>query len=84
MLSEWDLYLDDAAPSGRCLHRFQEDGVGVLAATGEDDTAPPATGHSGRDEVLRAVAAQPVSISITLRHVGKNWDGLETLGQKKN
>lgn len=63
------LYLNDTAPARCCLHRIQEDGLGVLAATREDDTAPPATGRSRRDALRRAVAAQPVSISITLRHV---------------
>lgn len=62
-------YLYDTAPARCCLHRLQEDGVGVLAATGEDDTAPPAAGRSRRDAVRRSVATQPVSISITLRHV---------------
>lgn len=63
------LYLNDAAPARCCLHRVQEDGVGVLAATGEDDTAAPSAGRPRWDAVRRSVAAQPVSISITLRHV---------------
>lgn len=63
-------YLDDAAPARCRLHRLQQDGVRVLtAATGEDDTAAPAAGRSGRDVVRRSVAAQPVSTSIAFGHV---------------
>lgn len=71
------VYLDDAAASRRCLHRVQQDGVGVLAAGGEDDAAPPAAGRSRRDAVRRSVAAQPVSVSITVRHVDKREGGLD-------
>lgn len=62
-------YLNDAAPAGRSLHRLQQDGVRVLAATGQDDAAAPAAGRSGRNAVRSSVAAQRVSISITVRHV---------------
>lgn len=70
------IYLNDAAPAWCCFHRLQEDCVGVLAAaaTGEDDTTPPATGHSRRHAVRRSVAAQPVSKSIALRHVDEKGD----------
>lgn len=62
-------YLYDAATAGGYLHRLQEDGVGVLAAAGEDDSATPARpGRSRRDELRRSIAAQTVSIALSLRH----------------
>lgn len=65
------IYLNDTAPARSRLHCIQGDSVGVLAATGEDDTAPPAAGRSRRYALRCSVAVQPVSISITLRHVDK-------------
>lgn len=65
------IYLNDAAParcSPRCIQGYS---VGVLAATGEEDTAPPAAGPSRWHALLCSVAVQPVSISIPLRHVDK-------------
>lgn len=77
-------YLNYTAPARCRLHRIQEDGVGVLAATGEDDTAPPAAGRSRRDAVRRSVAAQPVSISITLRHVDEKKGSFQNKERRIN
>ena len=83
-MSGWCPYLDDAAPAGRRLHRLQQDGVGVLAAAGEDDAAAPAAGRSRRDEVRRSVAAQPVSTSIALRHVDEEEVGSVRNNREEN
>lgn len=75
-------YLNDAAPARCRLHRLQEDGISVLAAAaaaaaaGEDDTAAPTAGRSLWNIVGRFVAAQPISTSITLRHVDEDTEEL--------
>lgn len=72
-------YLNDAAPARCRLHRFQQDGISVLAAAaaaGEDDTAAPTAGRSLWNIVGRFVAAQPISTSITLRHVDEDTEEL--------
>ncbi len=76
-------YLNDAAPAGGCLHRIQEDGVSVLSATGEDHAASPTAGRSRRDAVRRSVAAQPLSVSITLRHVDEEGGSIWNTGMEK-
>lgn len=69
-------YLNDAAPARCRLHRLQQDGISVLAAAaaaaGEDDTAA----RSLWNIVGRFVAAQPISTSITLRHVDEDTEEL--------
>lgn len=69
-------YLNDAAPARCRLHRLQQDGISVLAAAGEDDTAAPTAGRSLWNIVGRFVAAQPISTSITLRHVDEDTEEL--------
>jgi len=64
-------YLYDAAPARCCPHGLQDDGV-LVASTGESDSTPPATGHSGRDELWSSVAAEPVSVSVS-RHVDEDF-----------
>lgn len=72
-------YLNDAAPARCRLHRLQQDGISVLAAAaaaGEDDTAATTAGRSLWNIVGRFVAAQPISTSITLRHVDEDTEEL--------
>lgn len=71
-------YLNDAAPARCRLHRLQQDGISVLAAAaaGEDDTTAPTAGRSLWNIVGRFVAAQPISTSITLRHVDEDTEEL--------
>lgn len=73
------LYLYDTATARCRLHRIREEGFGFLAATGEDDAAPPAARRSRRDAVRCFMAAEPVSIFITLRHVSEKQDCSDTL-----
>lgn len=64
------LYLDDAAPARSCPRCFQQDGVGIRRAAGEDDAAAPAARRPRWNVVRCSVAAQPsVSTSIPLGHV---------------
>lgn len=73
------LYLYDTATARCRFHRIRKEGFGFLAATGEDHAAAPAARRSRRDAVRCSMAAEAVSIFITLRHVSEKQDCFDTL-----